>query len=339
MSLRSSSMCSSRATGRTVSSRGHGRSASLAGAVLRAVGAGVVQRQVEGEGAALPVDAGELDFAAEQHGQLAADGEAQAGAAVFAGGAGVGLLEGLEDEPLLLRRDADAGVLDGEGDDLLGLAEHRVIGAPALRGEIDAHIDVAVGGELDGVGEQVLEDLLEALRVAVHERRQVVGELHVERQVLGLGHVPEVAVDVVAQAGEGDFLDLDGDGAGLDFREIENVVDEVEQVGAGGVDVAGKLDLLGERLPAGVFGELLAEDEDGIERRAQLVGHVGQELGFVFRGERQLGGLFLERVAGLLDLGVLALDLGVLLGEQLAPWCPAPHWSAGVRSGGTAARR
>ena len=218
---------------------------------LRAVGAGVVQRQEEGESAALPVDAGELDFAAEQHGQLAADGEAEAGAAVFARGAGVGLLEGLEDEPLLLRRDADAGVLDGEGDDLLGLAEHRVIGAPALRGEIDAHFDVAVRGELDGVGQQVLEDLLEALRVAVHEARQVLGELHVERQVLGLGHVPEVAVDVVAQAGEGDFLDLDGDGAGLDFREIENVVDEVEQVGAGRVDVAGKLDLLvGEVAPA-----------------------------------------------------------------------------------------
>ena len=62
--------------------------------------------------------------------------------------------------------------------------------------------------------------------------------------------------------------------------------------------------------------ELLAEDEDGIERRAQLVGHVGQEFGLVLRGERQLGGLFLERVAGLLDLGVLALDLGILLGEQ-----------------------
>ena len=127
-----------------------------------------MERQVEGESAALPVDAGELDFAAEQHGQLAADGEAQAGAAVFARGAGVGLLEGLEDEPLLLRRDADAGVLDGEGDDLAGLAEHRVIGAPALRGEIDAHLDVAVCGEFDGVGEQVLENLLEALRVAVH---------------------------------------------------------------------------------------------------------------------------------------------------------------------------
>src|ERR1019366_4628878 len=96
-----------------------------------------------------------------------------------------------------------------------------------------------------------------------------------------------------------------------------------EEVGAGGVDVAGKLDLLGREVAPGVSGELLAEDEDGIERRAQLVGHVRQELGLVFRGERQLGGFFLERAASMLDLGVLALDLGVLaldlgvlLGEQ-----------------------
>ena len=55
-----------------------------AGASPAAVGTGVVERQVEGEGAALPMDAGELDFAAEQHGQFAADGQSQAGAAVFA---------------------------------------------------------------------------------------------------------------------------------------------------------------------------------------------------------------------------------------------------------------
>ena len=189
-------------------------------------------------------------------------------------------------------------------------------GLQPLRGEIDAHLDVAVGGELDGVGEQVLEDLLEALGVAVHGARQVLGEVDVERQVLGLGHVAEVAVDGVAQAGEGDLLDLDRDGAGLDLREVENVVDQVEQVGAGRVDVAGELDLLVGEVAGGVLGELLAEDQDRVERRAQLVRHVGQELGLVLRGERQLGGLFLQRVAGLLDLGVLALDLGVLLGQQ-----------------------
>ena len=43
----------------------------------------------------------------------------EAGAAVLAAGAGVGLLERLEDQPLLLRRDADAGVGDLDGDGAL----------------------------------------------------------------------------------------------------------------------------------------------------------------------------------------------------------------------------
>ena len=54
-----------------------------------------------------------------------------------------------------------------------------------------------------------------------------------------------------------------------------------------------------------------------VERRAQLVRHVGQELGLVLRGERQLGGLFLERAAGLLDFLVLALHFDVAFGELL----------------------
>ena len=46
----------------------------------------------------------------QQARQLAADRQAQAGAAVLAAGAAVGLLERLEDDLLLVRRDADAGV-------------------------------------------------------------------------------------------------------------------------------------------------------------------------------------------------------------------------------------
>ena len=65
-----------------------------------------------------------------------------------------------------------------------------------------------------------------------------------------------------------------------------------------------------------ILGELLAEDQDAVERRAQLVRHVGEEFGFVARSQRELGGLFLERAARLLDLLVLGLDLGLLLGEH-----------------------
>ena len=90
-----------------------------------------------------------------------------------------------------------------------------------------------------------------------------------------------------------------------------------EQVGAGAVDRARELDLLGREVAVRVVAELLAEDQDAVERRAQLVRHVGEELGLVLRGERELGRLLLERAARLLDLLVLALDLDVVLGELL----------------------
>ena len=76
--------------------------------------------QVERERAA-PVDlALDVDLAAEQPRDLAADREAEAGAAVAPARRSVGLLERLEDQAQLVPRDADAGVLDGEPDHRLG---------------------------------------------------------------------------------------------------------------------------------------------------------------------------------------------------------------------------
>ena len=116
---------------------------------------------------------------------------------------------------------------------------------------------------------------------------------------------------------EEDLLGIDRDRAGLDLRQVEDVADEVQQVGAGAVDGARELDLLGGQVAVRVVAELLAEDQDAVQRRAQLVRHVGEELGLVLRGQRQLGGLFLQRAAGLLDFLVLALDFDVALGELL----------------------
>ncbi len=56
-----------------------------------------------------------MDFAAEQAGQLTADGETETGAAVLAAGRGIRLLESLEDDFLLLERNADTGIRHLEG--------------------------------------------------------------------------------------------------------------------------------------------------------------------------------------------------------------------------------
>ena len=74
---------------------------------------------------------------------------------------------------------------------------------------------------------------------------------------------------------------------------------------------------LAVRLLFGVVAELLAENQNTVQRRAQLVRHVGQELRFVLGSERQLLGFFFQRAASLLDFLVFAFDFDVLFGELL----------------------
>ena len=78
----------------------------------------------------------------------------------------------------------------------------------AFGSEIDAYFDMAAGREFNSVGEKVLEDLLEALGVALHRMRKSLGKLHMEGQVLSLGNMTEAAFNIVAQHGKRYFLDL-----------------------------------------------------------------------------------------------------------------------------------
>ena len=175
--------------------------------------------------------------------QLAADGEAQAGAAVLARRAGVGLLEGFEDDPLLLGGNADAGVGDRELDHLLGLRQHRVIGRPAEHRRPDVQAHAALRRELHGVRQQVLDDLHEALGVGDHGAAQPRIEIRGEREMARLGLVAEVALDGLAQLRERQLFALDRDRARLDLGQVEDVADEIQQVGAGAVDGLGEFHL------------------------------------------------------------------------------------------------
>src|SRR4051794_38820188 len=101
--------------------------------------------------------------------------------------------------------------------------------------------------------------------------------LNLEDQPAILRFVTEGAGYHLQQIGEEYFLRFDRDRAGLDLGEIENVADQVEQVGTGAVNSAGKLDLLGSEVVIGIFAELLSQNQNAVEGRAQLVRHVGQE--------------------------------------------------------------
>src|SRR5437764_14235793 len=84
---------------------------------------GQQQGKVEREGAALPRSAPEPDLAAQQPSELATDRQPQTCAAERAARRGIRLLEGLEDQFVLFPRDADAGVGDGEREELRASAQ------------------------------------------------------------------------------------------------------------------------------------------------------------------------------------------------------------------------
>ena len=76
--------------------------------------------------------------------------------------------------------------------------------------------------------------------------------------------------------------------AGLDLGEVEDVVDQREQVPAGAQHALERLELVFPLQVARVLVQHLGDADDRVQRRAQLVRHVGQELRLVLARRLQL---------------------------------------------------
>src|SRR5947209_2520091 len=107
----------------------------------------------EGEGAALARGTVHGDGSTHEGHQPGGNGQAQASAAILAGGGGVLLLEGPEDTLLLVGRNADAGVAhrEAEADFLRPRRRQRAV----VLIYFHAHYHLAVLGEFDGVPRRV----------------------------------------------------------------------------------------------------------------------------------------------------------------------------------------
>ena len=159
--------------------------------------------------------------------------------------------------------------------------------------------DLAALGELDRVVDEVGQDLAKAQRVAEQMLRESPGATcgqELEPLVVRLlrGERGDRADDVVELEVGGLEVEL----AGLDLGEIEDVVDDRQQRGAGVVDLADVVALLG--VERRLEGEVRQAD-DGVHRRADLVAHVRQELGL------HLGG-FLGLLLGRRELRLQPLE-------------------------------
>ena len=98
--------------------------------------------------------------------------------------------------------------------------------------------------------------------------------------------------------------------AGLDLGDVEQIVDQRQQMRAGGMNVAGIFLVARRADRAEAFlGDDLGEAQNGVQRRAQLVAHIGEEGGLGGVGGFRLEALAQRLVAGLLQFARQILDL------------------------------
>src|SRR2546422_4757045 len=177
--------------------------------------------------------------------------------------------------------DADPGVGDGD--------LHGFLNA----GRREAH-RATLRRELDRVGDEIEQHLLELARVGEELARAV--DVGLELDVL-LGHERLHGFDdLVDDLGDRYDLQPQLHLAGLDLREVEDIVDQAEQVLAAGEDLVQE-SCAGWSVELAVtrIREQLGEPDDRVERRAQLVAHVGEE-------DTLVAVCFLQRPVALLEL-------------------------------------
>ena len=228
--------------------------------------AGQRQRQVQREARAHAGNRLGHHVATHQPGQVTADRQAQAAAAEAAGGRRIGLLEGLEDGGQRLRRHADAGVAD---------LDLQPVGRGTGRAHIDRHI--ALRGELHRIAQQVEQQLAQAHLVAVAPQRHGGVDLAAQAQALGAGQRPRRLDGRLQAIHQVEVMRLQHQGAGLDARQVEHMLDQAQQVAAAGAD---DVHQLGPPCRIGTLGlQQLGRADHAVERAAQFMAHVGQEAG------------------------------------------------------------
>ena len=260
-----------------------------------AAGLGSVNRQLrrggrvqfEPEHAARPDRALHADLASHQFHQPLAHHQADARAFLRCVPLLSETVERLKKLHQHVRRQARAGVLDADA--------NAFRGAP---GAVHVHDHRSVRlVVLDRVGKKVDENLLQPGPVGIHKARDV---------ELGKGHLDAALLPLRLDHGlafEHDFgqrrrFQRQRQLSGLDLREIQDFVDQLQQIPS---RVENLIDArrLGGRGRRGIGIDELGEAEDRIERRAQLMAHAGKEIRF-----REVG-LF-RRGPGSLQLDVLS---------------------------------
>src|SRR6185437_642091 len=121
--------------------------------------------------------------------------------------------------------DADAGIGDRELH-----AGLTITAAPW--GKRYPHAHAAVPGELDRVGQQVAQNLPQPLPVGEYLGGDVRVDADPEVETLLRGQRQEDRLELLGQPSQREALEIHVHLAGLDLRQVEYVIDQLEQVRA-----------------------------------------------------------------------------------------------------------
>ena len=233
---------------------------------------------------------------------MAGDGQPQPTATIAAGVRHIGLREGAEEGLQLGGRHANTRVLYLENEPI------ACGGVFAL----GAEGDTAVGGELIGVLEEVVQNFKHFGLVGLHVA-EVGGRFHHQRIACPSDGGGQCLLQFGQQIGGGKTLDVEGDTADFDARRIQNVANQLQQTRARIVDALQIRDKAGLVCFFRLFHQDFAVADDGVERGAQFVAHVGQEGAF---GAVGCLGRFPRRLCLAKELGAFNGD-GQLVGHRL----------------------
>ncbi|MNC33682.1 hypothetical protein D3C75_820860 [compost metagenome] len=222
----------------------------------------------------------QADAAAHDGGQLAGQGQTQAGAGVLAGHEDIRLAEALEDQPVLVGGNPRPGIL------------HREAQFVAVAG--DAQSDLSRGGELDRVVQQVAQYLEQASTVRAQVGWQVVRQVGLKAQALACREGPVHVESILDQVAQILLAEEQLHASGLDAGLVEDVVEQVQQMAAALMDDPGELAAGGV---SASFAQVFGIADDAVERCAQFVRHRGEE--FRLEAVGRLGpGLALTQAGG-----------------------------------------
>ncbi len=273
------------------------------------------QRQRDGKHAALARLARHTHRAAQQTREFPRYRQSQTTAAVLAAGRAIGLLERLENEVLLVARNADARVAHIEA--------HRIAAVACLM-HGDRHLTVL--GELERVRQQVAQHLLEALVIGDEIFRHAFGAFHRELQALRVGDRREGLPQRLQHPVDGNRRELHIHLPRFHLRQIQDVVDERQQIAVRRMNGRGVTHLFFGEIAVLVVLQELGENQRAIQRRAQFVRHVRKEFGLVlarpFQRQRvrfqlllrthQLHFLPFEMLRIFLEMHIRLLEFGLL---------------------------